>query len=49
VKDGMNNITLLGLPAPQQYWWNVRCETNLDVGGSLIFDVADVNWTFIIY
>lgn len=46
-KNGLNNMTLLGLPAPQQYWWNVKCKTR--TGGNVdISDIGDVNWTFIL-
>jgi len=46
-KDGFNSITLVGLPAPQQYWWNVKCQA-ITPTKITIWDVGDVNWTFIV-
>jgi hypothetical protein len=42
-KNELNNFTLLNLPAPMQYWWNVHCSTS---GG--LWDVGDYNYTFIL-
>jgi hypothetical protein len=45
LKNSLNKITLLDLPSPQQYWWNVRCKATTKQS-SEIYDIGDTNWTF---
>jgi len=46
-KNGLNKITLLNIPSPQQYWWNIRCRATTK-RDSEIYDMGDSNWTFIL-